>query len=180
MSIQTMDNDTPALPVEGARRILLPFFGGSDDRAALRIALQMAENPTVELVVAHFQPVAADRTGDSAMDWGFEESAPEDSSLIAALAASLPASLGGRVSFSEVSVTTSAAPTEVVQLARSTVGISRNAGDLVIVGRRHAAFVDNSQANAEMKKALGLIAEKVATSGIRAEVLVIQATGRGA
>ncbi|KAK7747300.1 hypothetical protein SLS53_001553 [Cytospora paraplurivora] len=48
---------------ERGHQIFLPFFGGVDDRVALRFAIQLASNPHVTLTVAHFSWAAND-SGD--------------------------------------------------------------------------------------------------------------------
>jgi hypothetical protein len=184
LSIQSVD-DSPLPPaVDKGHRIFLPFFGGVDDRASLRFVLQVAENSSVTATVAHFRPPMADPSatgagGPSNAERGFEDSAAEDASLIATLQASLPVALMGRVIFTEINVGSESVMKDMVKVAKQHVGTTKNSGDIVVAGRRHSRLLDKSMANIDMRRATGVVAEKIALSGVKASVLVIQAGGLG-
>lgn len=56
--------DAATLPVKDkSHHIFFPFFGGVDDRVALRFALRLAKSPNVTLTIAHFNWASTD-SGD--------------------------------------------------------------------------------------------------------------------
>ncbi|KAL1842240.1 hypothetical protein VTJ49DRAFT_5718 [Mycothermus thermophilus] len=111
--------------------------------------------------------------------------------------ASLPTELASRVAFSELHITSqSAAVMEIEQLVHRTVGLRpKNAGDLVIVGRRNCRLgsglseevttggsgsgsgsgSDND--TPDLRRAIGSVAERMVKIGLRASILVVQAGG---
>lgn len=137
---------------ERGHQIFLPFFGGVDDRVALRFAIQLARNPHVALAVAHFSWAASDSgdevdvppeahvvivpggdAGSAARDVSsgggakdtvkyIEEASAQDLALLTSLQSSLPRELSGRVTFAEIHVTRGTAAAEAVARARGHVG----------------------------------------------------------
>ncbi|KAH7383655.1 Sodium/hydrogen exchanger family-domain-containing protein [Cadophora sp. MPI-SDFR-AT-0126] len=193
--------DTTTSPIaDRSHHVYFPFFGGADDRVALRFVLQLAHNSNVTVTVMHFNaPVQsrnenrAEVTSENAQAAAHSNSsrltinervdtdtmqatADQDVALLHTLRDSLSASLVNRVVF--VDVATSNPISDCLDHARQEIGQSpKNAGDLVVVGRgKHSHIVENFHVvNHEMRKTLGPIAEAIISGGVRGSVLVIKA-----
>jgi hypothetical protein len=186
--------DAATLPVKDkSHQVFFPFFGGVDDRAALRLALQLAKSPHVTLTVAHFSWAASD-SGDEgepsraaggakdAVKVVEEEASAKDLALLSSLRSMLPKELAGRVTLAEVNVTKGTAVAEAVSRARSTVGnLPKNAGDIVVVGRSHVELGDSQIeiGSLDLRKTVGSVAEQLVNGGVKASVLVVKAGGAG-
>lgn len=206
MSIHSIRAQPASLPVaDKTHHIFFPFFGGVDDRVALRFVLRLAKNTNVNATICRFDlsgeevdithPPEVAVAGSSAASprdasskvapstdidnvKTVEEATAHDLGLFSSLKNSLPEELSPRVTFMEVTTHGKSALADVIAEAKQVVGkSSRNAGDLVIVGRRHASFGDS--AATDFRGTVGTVGEWVATSGVKASVLVIQAGGRG-
>ncbi|KAJ0110120.1 hypothetical protein J7T55_000552 [Diaporthe amygdali] len=197
MSIHSQ-RDAATLPVKDkSHQIFFPFFGGVDDRVALRFAIQLAKSPHVTLTVAHFSWSAYD-SGDevevpSKAAGGsrgaskdavkvVEETSAQDLAVLSSLRSLLPKELAGRVSLAEINVTKGTAVAEAVSRARESVGnVPRNAGDIVVVGRSHPDLGDSQidLGGLDLKKTVGTVAEQLVNGGVKASVLVIKAGGAG-
>lgn len=193
--------DAATLPVKDkTHQIFFPFFGGVDDRVALRFALRLAKSPNVTLTIAHFNWGSTDsgdeiEKPDKAVLSGasegsndkkgvrvVEETATQDSELLSQLQSSMPRELVGRVTITEINVTRGAAAAEAVSRARSHVGkFPKNSGDVVVVGRSHRDLGDHTVevGGSELKKTIGVVAEQLIESGVKASLLVIKAGGAG-
>ncbi|KAG9245604.1 Sodium/hydrogen exchanger family-domain-containing protein [Calycina marina] len=189
-----------------SHHVYFPFFGGADDRAALRFVLQLALNSNVTLTVTHFttplqSPPLHSASGDgkqseidasqtssgskldinergSAMDL-YSNPAQEDTALLHTLRDSLPAALQSRVVFADVSTTSPVV--DCIDHAKQEIGQSpRNAGDLIVVGRgRHTSIhSSHSAVSPEQRKTLGIVAESIISNGVKGSVLVMHAGGR--
>ena len=195
--------------VDRSHHVYFPFFGGVDDRVALRFVLQLAQNSNITVTIAHFQtpiqsgttktPEVRDEVVRTANESAAGNSsqlniservdtetlyagAASDTALLHTLRDSLPQALQNRVVFIDVATTTPLA--DSLETAKSEIAQSpRNAGDLIVVGRGKHALIEagtsTSSGNPEMKKTLGAVAESILSSGVRGSILVIQAGGRG-
>ncbi|KAK0628835.1 Sodium/hydrogen exchanger family-domain-containing protein [Bombardia bombarda] len=177
-----------SLPVTNkSHHIFFPFFGGVDDRIALRIVLQLAKNPHVTASIVHVNWDSVEGGGEHTKSAEADmDITANDLALLSTLRTALPEDLVGRVVFSEVNVTAGTAVAETLTLAQKTVGQTpKNAGDVIVLGRRHprlgesAAAVAGSQGSPDLEKTVGGIAEQLVTKGVKASILVIQAGGRG-
>ncbi|KAI0540264.1 K+ homeostasis protein Kha1 [Xylaria digitata] len=189
-----------ALPpiADKSHHIFLPYIGGVDDRVALNFVLQLAKNPNVTATIAHLAWVNGDdeimgvpesalvEDPSSLKDAIQTETTAQDSSFLATTRSSLSANLRDRITFIETSVSRGSASERVVELASEYVGQNpRNAGDIIVVGRRHpilpALARSSEQASTlhEMQKTIGVLGQKVVMSSLRSSVLVIQAAGQG-
>lgn len=209
MSLHSHRSATTYHPVrDKSHQIFLPFFGGVDDRVALRLALQLAKNPHVALTVAHFSWAAHDSddevdlphrahvanpggsagapevsggpAGDSVKV--IEETSVQDLALLSSLQSSLPRQLTGRVTVMEINVTRGTAAAEAVAKAKQHVGgPTPNAGDIVVVGRAHAGLGDAQigVGGGDLKGTVGVVAEQLLNGGVKASVLVVKAGGAG-
>jgi len=163
--------------------------------------LQLVKNKNVKATIAHFSwssddhddiapaPEPASRSGNLAAATAgsktVEEVTAHDLALLSTLQSSLSsAELGGRVSLTEVGGVSSAADAlrEVTSLAQQTVGQApKNSGDLIVVGRRHGRLGDAGPGPSavDLRRTVGVQAERLVQAGLRASLLVIQAGGRG-
>ena len=154
----------PTAPAaDRSHHIFCPFFGGADDRAALRLVLQMAENPEVTATIIFFEvhekyfvisasathddtlvrsiPAGGPKASDAKKGCAFEvmESAalPNERDVVffASLKNSLPAELASRVVFETVQAEMEPLRACLKRAAVEVGRAPRNAGDLVVVGR---------------------------------------------
>jgi hypothetical protein len=199
--------EAPTPPVaDRSHHIFFPFFGGADDRVALRFVLQLAQNSNITATIIHFKmpiqseakslqvtssPIDANASRASSSHLDINErvdteflyaTAAQDATLVHTLRDSLPPALSNRVVFVDVATTTPII--DCLNHARQEIGQSpKNAGDLIVVGRgRHNGLADEHSSrtsNHEMRKTLGVIGESIISGGIRGSVLVIHAGGRG-
>ena len=191
-----------------SHHVYFPFFGGADDRVALRFVLQLAQNTNITVTVIHFiMPILSSKspelTAEAIRTTGGRASgsqlaiseridtetlysgAAKDTALLHTLRDSLPNTLANRVVFVDIATTNPIA--DCLDHARQEIGQSpKNAGDLVVVGRdRHASIsisdneLGSGSSGGEMRKTLGIVTESLISGGIRGSILVIQAGGRG-
>jgi hypothetical protein len=198
------DQQQATLPVtDKSHHVFFPFFGGVDDRAALRFVLQLAKNSVVTVTIAIFNfPGAGEETdneaplqgtssvaktaptADQTKTWAAEDGvSAQDLALLHTLHSSLPPELSGRVTLSEVSVSAGTVLEKTVDMAINDVGKApKNAGDIVVVGRRHSRLGDaagSEGSGVDFKKTVGVIADQIVAKGVKASLLVVQAGGRG-
>lgn len=182
-----------------SHKIFFPYLGGVDDRVALRFVLQLAKNPLITVTVAHLNCTEGDDDIVAISEGNLDVVSPSltknvinteitahDTSLLATLQSTISPQLASRVSFTEVSVTASSAVRQAVALAKEMVGKKpRNAGDIVVVGRRHPRLpatlrtADQSNTAYDMQKTIGVFGQAMAMGDVKASVLVIQAGGSG-
>lgn len=180
------------------QHIVLLFYGGADDRFALRLALQLAQNEQVTATIVHVKtPTTATSTQTNAESSSAPSSSGDnrrtaeqahvflpdesDSAFFAALRDSVPTELSSRVVFTEANlpdhsaaVTDFAVHTVQEEIDRS--GTESN--HLVIVGRRSVggdSSPSEGETGSETRKALGIVGEALVRRSIRANVLVLQA-----
>lgn len=175
--------------VDKSHHIFMPYFGGADGRVALRLVLQLAENPDVTATIVHFDkldgsdgaaeqeteshgsPVELASTAPSTSRSGKPKPITKiehsDETFFTMLQKSLPLELSSRVVMESIS---SHSPLEEA-ISRAQVEVAqnpKNAGDLIVVGRRDLS-------NESGRAGLGLVAQRFLDSGSRASVLVMQA-----
>ncbi|KAI5202542.1 hypothetical protein E4T39_04691 [Aureobasidium subglaciale] len=175
--------------MDKSHHIYMPYFGGADGRVALRLVLQLAENPDVTATVVYFDKL--DGSGSTEIDETESHGSPvqttsagspsskegklsavaqiedSDETFFAMIQRSLPDELSSRVIMESVS---SHSPLEEA-LLRAQLEVAqnpKNAGDLIVVGRRDLS-------NESGRACLGLVAERFVDSGLRASILVMQA-----
>ncbi|KAK9420056.1 putative Cation/H+ exchanger domain-containing protein [Seiridium unicorne] len=181
ISLRSLKERAQQPVVDKSHHVYFPFIGGEDDRAALRFVLQLAKSPLVSVTIAHLNWTSDAEDDITPATEGTVESkevirteiTAQDVSLLSSVQSSLSATC--RVKFTEVTVSTTSALTKALDLAKETIGQNpRNAGDIIIVGRRHAKF-SKSTSDGDMRKTIGTLGETFALGGLRASVLVIQA-----
>lgn len=179
-----------------SHHVFFPFFGGDDDRAALRLVLQLAENAQVTATIVHFDVpdsvfastsassstvLPNKSTGAHTTVTASQTSREQDAAFFASLSASIPSDLAERVVFETVASTS---PVKDV-LARAGLEVGqapKNAGDLVVLGRnigRNGVLVaedaDAIRSSSGAAGTLGVLAEEVWEGKLRASVLVVKA-----
>lgn len=198
-------HDNPIAPIKDlSHHIFLPFFGGADDRAALRFVLQLAENADVTATIVHFEapadyfeptdlsrvntnvsPTGAGKTADVSATTTVPP-AERDSVFFSSLKSSLPATLASRVVFETVSTQTPVA----AALERGAEELGRNpknAGNLMIVGRNdglRSSFAKEKSSGYAAEdaarptaKCLGVVGDRALKSKVAGSVVVFQARG---
>ncbi|KAF4552994.1 Sodium/hydrogen exchanger-like protein 1 [Elsinoe fawcettii] len=176
------DNITTPASDKG-HHIFVPFFGGADGRAALRLALQMAENPFVTATIVFFEntssvsevleePMSANPQSPTKHTRVAVQPATreKDAGFFAAISKSVPAELVGRVVFETVP---GEKPVDnAVERARVEVGQNpRNGGDLVVLARNKGWF------GGDVNKVgtLGAVANRIVEAGVKSSLCVVQA-----
>ena len=169
-----------------SHHIFFPFIGGDDDHVALRFVLKLAQNPNVTATILHLRNTGegtevigmAVTKGDATVDTSSKNSSYDhDRTFFASMADSLAGELQSRVVFD---ATDSTEPVQdALDHARAEVGLSpKNAGDLIIVGRRHRRVLSGPHAamqEGDIRLSLGVLAETMILGNVKASVLTIQA-----
>jgi len=183
-----------------SHHVYFPFFGGADDRVALRFVLQLARSSNITLTIIHFimplqsgkstEVTASQSASQSASGSKLDTSertnttdlshnAAQDTALLHTLRDSLAVGLQNRVVFVDVPTTSPVA--DCVDHAKQEIAQSpNNAGDLIVVGRGRNSTITSSHTagSLEQRNTLGVIAESIISSGVKGSVLVIQAGER--
>ncbi|KAL3488111.1 Sodium/hydrogen exchanger family-domain-containing protein [Aspergillus germanicus] len=168
-----------------SHHIVLPFFGGDDDRFALQFVLQLAQNDQVTATIIHIDlPATTPHPKHSSFD-------PEsDITFFETLRDSLHDTLSSRIIFKRI---TPGRDESAVQLAIDSVKeeMSQSAhkpGNITIVGR-HNNRVDQTleigvpssdEVGTDTRRVLGAVAQAMVRTEHRTvgNVLVLQAAGR--
>lgn len=187
VSLTSHDGTQVTAPLtDKSHHIFFPFFGGEDDRAALRLVLQLAESPEVTATLVHFESTEdedapAQEGKETAGSSSPEKSATgtvtktatttreQDATFFASLRASLPPHLSTRVVFETVPTTSPVS--DVIARASIEVGqYPKNGGDLVVLGRNIGRKGDIQGAVGT----LGELAEKIWDAKVGASLLVVK------
>lgn len=199
--------EIPTAPVtDRSHHIFLPYFGGADDRVALRFVLQLAENVNVTATILLVERVVggtgtsltepkpalvpsrqSEKNQPSSLE-APEEEDDEERVFFNSIKDSLPRALEVRVMFDSIS--TEQPLRDAFERAKAEVGQNpKNAGDLVVVGRRKgvqpslrdemigllAALGRPNGTSSDGRPTLGEMAEALVVGNVKASVLVIQA-----
>ncbi|KAM0319986.1 hypothetical protein ACHAO8_000579 [Botrytis cinerea] len=189
--------DIVAPIADRSHHVYFPFFGGADDRVALRFVLQLAQNSNITATIIHFiTPIHNPKThevkhssrpatatgsqhgGSSGSALRITErvdtedlynAAASDTALLHTLRDSLPQALMNRVVFVDVKTTTPL--TDCLHHAKVELGQSpRNAGDLIVAGRGKSSL---SMALINEESASGESGKEMRkTVGVTAETLI--------
>jgi hypothetical protein len=166
-SFSDIHREIQPLPVKNkAHRIILPFFGGDDDRFALMLLLQLCDKQEVTAVVAHLPR---------------ENLSSDDGNYLTKVSASLPASLSSRIEFQPLDLNDTADDaTSAVSAALREDTSDITWTNLVIVGRRSAAGkLANGKTrlntSEDLVDCLGQSAGLLISAEIKADLLVVQA-----
>ncbi|KAI9757927.1 MAG: Serum paraoxonase/arylesterase 2 [Chaenotheca gracillima] len=187
--------------VDRSHHIFFPYFGGADDHVALRFVLQLARNPNVTATIIHVKHNGSDAVVSTEIQHAKADvPAPtsttddHDQALFATYRDSLPSALEPRVLFD--TITSSNPIDDTISRAKAEVGLaSKNAGDLIIVGRRQtqqfasiaaslpssptvASSVGMAVGTEARRRNLGVLGEAIVLQDLRASVLVVQSRSR--
>ena len=171
-----------------SHHIFFPFLGGPDGRAALRLVLQLAENPEVTATILHLTSSVPSSSsgGESSVEQvtvtagskeavSHQQSLEPDAAFFSTMRNSLPADLADRVMFDSASVTSVLEAS--VERAKTEVSQNpKNGGDIIVLGRGN---VSENSSSGSGPACLGVAAEKVLGAGLRCSLLVILARGSG-
>lgn len=163
-----------AIRTDRSHHIFMPYFGGADGRAALRLVLQLAENADVTATIIHYPASSTDhQTVMPNKEWGTQlspqRSIESDAAFLATVQRSLTPDLEARVLMETASSPSSSSPfKDAIAKARAEVGQNpRNGGDIVIVARNVARSEGGGSC-------LGSAAEAVLDANLQASLLVVQ------
>ncbi|QGA18901.1 hypothetical protein EYB26_006586 [Talaromyces marneffei] len=155
------------------RHILFLFIGGSDDRFALRLILQLACN---ELVTATILHIDVPKAGTEANE------AENDKTFFASMRDSLSSELLSRVVFSTVVATAANADTVKLAVDAADNETSQARGEtnqIIVVGRRSLGSSSSTESSdgPDARSVLGVVGDALVRKQSRASVLVVQAAG---
>ncbi|KAL8934350.1 MAG: hypothetical protein Q9216_005955 [Gyalolechia sp. 2 TL-2023] len=204
LSLRSNHGLSPAPLVDHSHHIFFPFFGGADDRTALRFVLRLArnENVTATLVFMDVDQIssAADaevvpapftnsrKDGASGAESSMQKMLEQEKSFFISLRDSLPREHESRILFEIAN--TSHPLSDVMERAKSEVGQSaRNSGDLIVLGRGRESNVSfrtelqhllasgslMHSVGSEVGQSLGETAQTILATEVKASLLVIQA-----
>jgi hypothetical protein len=161
--------------VDRSHHIFMPFFGGSDGQAALRLVLQLAENPEITATVVHYRiRVEGKGSEDAITAKGLPEGKvrisssmdTSDDDFFVTVQRTLPDPLHPRVTFRTI---ISYDPVQdAVSDAQTEVGQLGNGGDLIVLGR-NVEMVETQNSSC-----LGLVADVMLERNVKASVVVVQ------
>lgn len=172
-----------------SHHIFMPFFGlSADDRVALRLVLQLAENPGVTATIVHYQlsdeievatqhEVVPSKEMEIHPGTASSRSSTRNEDLgtfFAAMRKSLPNDLAKRVVF-ETTQTSNALSDMVTKAQKEVAQNPKNGGDIIVLGR-HIPHFKHSNTPTDC---LGVPAGTLAGSNVNASLLVVQARGSG-
>ncbi|KAL4893232.1 Sodium/hydrogen exchanger family-domain-containing protein [Aspergillus ambiguus] len=177
-----------------SHHIVLPFFGGEDDRYALRFVIQLAQNDQVTATIVHVDvPLYQEASGSddsrpAASTTVNPNVDPEsDATLVSALRDSLAEPLASRVVFRRVAPSKNEKDPVHLAVSAAKEEMSKSthkAGNLVVVGRQNNRVdptYDNSASSEEVggdtRRALGSVGQAMVRTENRiiGNVLVLQA-----
>ncbi|KAB8238580.1 Kha1p [Aspergillus alliaceus] len=198
-------NSAPA--AARSHHVVLPFFGGDDDRFAVRFVLQLAQNDQVTATIIHIDvtpspqrvsegeqssPSETTRDKSSSHVKTTVPTSESDGIYFSAMKESLSEDLASRVVFHRISPhkdTADAVSLAVTAVKEEMGKIQQKAGNLVVVGRHNnrvdlADPIGSSQGEigSEASRVLGAVAQAMVRTENRivGDVLVLQAGLSGA
>ena len=176
VSLRSSHRDqTSAIRTDRSHHIFMPYFGGADGRVALRLLLQLTENPEITATVIHY-PISSPGVEEQTVtvssgkenQLSLQRSIESDAAFFATIQRSLSANLEARVVLDTAA--SSSPAKDAITKAGAEVGQNpKNGGDIIIVAR--------NVVRGEGTSCLGGFADQVLEAGLRASLLVVQ--GRG-
>lgn len=177
-----------------SHHIVFPFFGGADDKFALRFVLQLVQNDQVTATIIHFNiPLSiGEKLPHPGVSWAQDKQS--DAVFISTLRDSLPTTLSDRVIFQQLAITDMNPTLDLISLTVTTVRYemdraSPRGGNIVVVGRCNnkvgpsvdAGLSSQEEIGTETRKVLGIVGESIVRSlgNVSFNVLVLQAGGNG-
>ncbi|GKT48824.1 K(+)/H(+) antiporter 1 [Colletotrichum spaethianum] len=168
-SFSDIHHDIPTIPVTNkSHHIFMPYFGGNDDKFALRLVLQLCEKHNATATVVHFEPTTGVGSQTQEADYfGF-------------MSTHAPAGVASRVKFE----TSSASDVLEAASTYAATGIRADTREvtwhnLIVLGRRITAKPAEGKnpvrVSEEIRDCLGLAASVFIATGVKADLLVVQA-----
>lgn len=177
----------------------MPYFGmGADDLVALRIVLQLAENPGVTATIVHYESeesietyaedVTPTKPSESkkmeilrvlSLGTKTESTTGGPSALFTTLRKAMSADMARRVVFDTVRHSKDPVQDALAQAQQEVGQNSKNGGDIIVVGRNVKHFKQSGSTSSITSDCLGTAADTFAGSGIKASLLVVQAKDSG-
>ena len=165
-----------------SHHIFMPYFGGADGRVALRLLLQLAENPEITATVIHYPIIGDNSAAEEAATPRSPQSnrvnlqrtfsTEDDAAFFFTMQRSLNADLEARIIFETTTASSSPIQSALARAQTEVAQNPKNGGDIIILGR-HAQMGGRDAS----PSCLGLAADTVLESGVRASLLVVQARG---
>ncbi|KAB8251599.1 Sodium/hydrogen exchanger family-domain-containing protein [Aspergillus flavus] len=189
-----------------SHHIVLPFFGGDDDRFALRFVMQLAQNDQVTATIIHIDvapsppqvsevhqssPSSTTKDKSSSQILTTAQGSESDATFFGAMKDSLSEELTTRIVFTRVSPqrdSIDAVGVAVTAVKEEMGKVPQKAGNIVVVGRRNnrvdlneSSTSSQEEVGAETSRVLGAVAQAMVRTENRivGDVLVLQA-GMGA
>ncbi|CAK1354212.1 unnamed protein product [Cercospora beticola] len=207
MSIRSArDHQTTLLNVDQSHHVFMPYFGvGTDDRVALRLVLQLAENTGVTATIVHyesedniesasteetsmptkqhseskrpeiFKALSLMSKGSNTIGSGNGNNNGSHSAFFTTLQKSISADVARRVVFDTVRHSKDPIQDALAKAQEEVAQNPKNGGDIIVVGRHINQFKNGLNSS----DCLGTPADTFASSGIRASLLVVQAKTPG-
>lgn len=199
----------PTAPImDRSHHVFFPFFGGPDDRVALRFVLRLAQNPNVTATIVNIQSFSdsTENPDSSIISRALHSDSPsfakeataqafpelsndQENAFFVTIKDSLPRDLESRVVFSTIN--TESPLHDTLERAKTEMELpTQNAGNIVVVGRdvrtggsrgirtELEALRAAGGASTGVERSLGAVAEAVINGNIEASILVVQAGGR--
>ena len=195
---------TPVATINKGYHILLPYLGSEDDKVALRLVLQLAQNTTVTATIVHFEKTDEERAHgwDSVVqeDLASKGQSPKNSykptlhtsvstptqdsysTFFHSMRDSISSALASRVTFQTISSTSQ--QRDIMSKVKDELErVPKDVGDLVVLGRNLqldsalSTGADLAAVEAEAKQALGPMAAGILSHAPRASLLVVRTPG---
>ena len=190
---ETTSRSGPSIPLQDqGHHLFLPFFGTSDDIAALHLVLQLVRDPSVtatvvycrfEDVITTIDPQNAPQMPEKHSSTNVLATASHTATIFQSIQETLPEGLSERILFESISISSESSIEPVLAKARLEVGQNpKNAGDLVVLGRNTNDSIlqigNSGYGNSDVSKTLGTTtgAFLAASERISASFLIIGAT----
>lgn len=163
--------------VDHSHHVFAPFFGGADGQAALRLVLQLAENPDITATMTHYQLKGEDTVIEETVSTKgilaedkIHVSVPgekSDDTFFVTMQRTLPEELRPRVTF-RTSISYDPVQDAVADATTEVGQRENNGGDIIVLGRS-TSMVD------QPATCLGLIADCMLEKDLKASMVVVQA-----
>ena len=178
--------------------ICLPYIGSDDDKAAIRLVLQLARDPSVTATIVQFElpegtafddqehlsSAATDAsTKNKVHTTAYNVSSDRYSGFFSAIRDSLPPALASRVIF-ETILSSSPYQTIMKKIKDEVERSSNDSGDLIVLGRNSAmdtvlsagsdAGASSALLESDAKQGLGVLAEGILGRIPKASLLVVK------
>lgn len=199
LSVRSQREHLSTLSVDQTHHIFMPFFGlSADDRVALRLVLQLVENPGVTATIVYYESITTSpstttheiittKSADAAeskqpVSVSSSTKPSECGAFFTTIQKSIPSEISNRVLFETVRNSQDPIKDALIQAQEELAQNPKNGGDLVIIGRHAGQFRKGGGGGGNPiagQETLGCAADAIAMSGTKASLLVVQARGGG-